>query len=366
MLFKKSGTMESNLNISEHIKYISEREGNNFEFDATAIEKEYLDSQKDNSGIAIKILSVVGGFLATLAFIGFLFIAGLYNSEAGLVITGFIFTGAAIWLNVVYKKLIIDTFSVSAYAIGFCLIAFGLLQLEVNETSICILFIILSLLTIGITKKYVLSFISILTINGCFIYLIIDNELQGLIHVYDSILLFVLTYVLLSEAKISAERGMRSKLYNPIRIGLIISLITGLIFVGQRGIFDIGIKHFWASSIITIPLTIYVISIIAKKIGISSIRSLYLIYALSILFLIPTALSPAISGTLLIVLLCYLVNYKTGLVIGIISFIYFISQYYYDLNFTLLTKSIILFISGIVFLLFYVFTHKKIGQDEEL
>jgi len=145
-----------------------------------------------------------------------------------------------------------------------------------------------------------------------------------------------------------------------------ISLITGLVFVGQRGIFDFGIKHIWASSIITIPLTIYLISIIAKIIGITKAKSLYLIYSVSILFLIPTAISPAISGALLILLLSFLVNYKSGLVIGVISFIYFISQYYYDLNFTLLTKSIILFVSGIVFLLFYVFTHKKLGQNEEV
>lgn len=225
---------------------------------------------------------------------------------------------------------------------------------------------VISLLTIGITKNYILSFISVLTINGCFIYLIIDNDSYSLIHVYDAILLVLLTFVFLNEARLLAEKLFPSKLYNPIRIGLMISLITGLVFVGQRGIFDFGIKYIWASSIITIPLTIYIISIIVKTIGITKTKSLYIIYTLSILFLIPTAMSPAISGALLIILLSFMVNYKTGLVIGVISFIYFISQYYYDLNFTLLTKSIIMFVSGIVFLLFYVFTHKKIGQNEKV
>jgi hypothetical protein len=336
-------------------------EGNSFEFDEIEIEKEYSNSQKEKSGIAIKILSVLGGFLATLAFLGFLLIAGLYDSKAGLVITGLIFTGAAIWLNVEYKKLIIDTLSVSAYAIGLCLIAFGLSELKVGDNAICILLMIISLFTIGITKNYILSFISILTINGSLIYLIIDNDLYNLIHVYDAILLVLLTYVFLNEAKLLADKKFPSKLYNPIRIGLIFSLITGLVFVGQRGIFDFGIKHIWASSIITITLTIYVISIIAKITGITNTKTLYLVYTFSMLFLIPTVMSPAISGALLILLLSFLVNYKTGLAIGVISFIYFISQYYYDLSFTLLTKSIILFVSGIIFLLFYVFTHKKLG-----
>ncbi len=366
MIFKKNGTMENKLSIRDNIEYVSKLEGNSFEFNEIEIEKEYFNSQKEKSSIAIKILSVLGGFLATLAFLGFLFIAGLYDSEAGLVITGLIFIGAAIWLNVEYKKLIVDTLSVSAYAIGLCLIAFGLLELEVGDNAICVLFMLISLLTIGITKNYILSFISILTINGCLIYLIIDNDLYSLIHVYDAILLVLLTYVFLNEAKLLADKRFPSKLYNPIRIGLMISLITGLVFVGQRGVFDFGIKYIWASSIITIPLTIYVISIIAKIIGITKAKSLYLIYSFSILFLIPTAMSPAISGALLIILLCFLVNYKTGLAIGVVSFVYFISRYYYDLNFTLLTKSIILFVSGIIFLLFYVFTHKKLGQNEKV
>ncbi len=358
--------MENKLSIKDNIAYISELEGDSFEFDEIEIEKEYFNSQKEKSSIAIKVLSVLGGFIATLAFLGFLLIAGLYDSEAGLVITGLIFIGAAIWLNVEYKKLIVDTLSVTAYTIGLCLIAFGLSELEVGDNAICILFMIISLFTIGITKNYILSFISILTINGSLIFLIIDNDLYNLIHVYDAIILVLLTYVFLNEAKLLAEKRFLSKLYNPIRIGLIFSLITGLVFVGQRGIFDFGIKHIWASSIITIPLTIYVISIIAKIIGITKTKTLYIVYTFSILFLIPTAMSPAISGALLIILLSFLVNYKTGLAIGVISFTYFISQYYYDLNFTLLTKSIILLVSGIILLLFYVFTHKKHGQNEKV
>jgi hypothetical protein len=83
-----------------------------------------------------------------------------------------------------------------------------------------------------------------------------------------------------------------------------------LIFVGQRGIFDFGIKHIWASSIITIPLTIYIISIIAKVIGITKAKTLYIVYTFSILFLIPTAMSPAISGNLLNLFLVFLLITK--------------------------------------------------------
>jgi uncharacterized membrane protein len=90
------------------------------------------------------------------------------------------------------------------------------------------------------------------------------------------------------------------------------------------------------------------------------------IYIFTVLSLLPTALAPAILGAILIMLLSFSVNYKTGLVVGVIAFIYFVSQYYYDLNFTLLTKSILLFSSGVFFVALYLFTHKKLTTNEKI
>jgi hypothetical protein len=215
-------------------------------------------------------------------------------------------------------------------------------------------------------QNYILSFISILITNGGLLFLIINNDLYYLIHIYNAFIALLLTYVFLNEAKLITGNKRFSKLYNPVRIGLLISLLTGLVFVGKTGIFENHVYAIWASSIITIPVTIYVISIIAGIMGVTEIRTKILIYTLSTLILIPTAFSPAVSGALLIILLSFLVNYKIGVSIGIISFIYFISQYYYDLNFTLITKSILMFSTGIIFLLFYFFTYNKLKPDEEI
>jgi len=215
-------------------------------------------------------------------------------------------------------------------------------------------------------QNYILSFISILIMNGGFLFLIINNDLYYLIHIYNAIVVLLLTYVFLNEAKLITGNKIISKLYNPARIGLLMSLVTGLVFVGKTGIFENHVYAIWASSIITIPVTIYVISIIAGIMGVIEIRKQIIIYTVCTLILLPTAFSPAISGTLLIILLSFIVNYKTGVSIGIISFIYFVSQYYYDLNFTLLTKSILMFSTGIIFLLFYFFTYNKLKPDEEI
>ena len=74
---------------------------------------------------------------------------------------------------------------------------------------------------------------------------------------------------------------------------------------------------------------------------------------LIILLMALCAYTPGISGTLLIILLSYRTNFKPGLAIGIAAFVYFISNFYYNLNINLLNKSLLLIGSGLLFLALY-------------
>ncbi len=335
-------------------------EGSKFECDENSILEEYSLIKENKSNLIIKILSIFGGFLATLAFIGFILIAGLYNSEYGLLIVGLAFIIAAIWLNKIYHKLVIDTLSVSVYIIGIALLAFGLLEMNIDENLIAILITFIAIGSLCIMQNFILSFISILAISGSFLFLIVSNELYLLIYLYITIYTLAVMYIFLNEVKILSSSSKKiSRLYNPIRIGSVISLLLGLILSSKKFWTPISQDYSWLASIVMILVTLYTISIILQIYDIKSIRNKTYIYALSIFILISTIFSPSITGAIIIILLSFLVNYKTGIIIGLISIIYFISQYYYDLNFTLLTKSIILLISGVLFLLFYLFSIKN-------
>lgn len=358
--------MDKLTNIKELLDSIRLSEGSDFEYDEKAILEEYNTLEKNKSSLVIKILSIFGSFLATLAFLGFLVIAGLYDSEFGLLIFGAGFIISAIWLNKVYTKLIIDTFSISIYVIGFFLLAFGLSKINVDQNIIVILLSLIALSSLIITQNYILSFISVLTISGNFLFLIISNNSYNLIHLYIAVYTLILAYLFLNEAKILSLHKKLSILYNPLRIGIVISLLFGLISIGKRYLIPISQNYIWLSSIVMILVIIYLVSIIIKINEISTVKNKVMIYALSALILALTILSPSILGAFIIILLSFLVHYKTGFVIGILSIIYFISQYYYDLNLTLLTKSIILFVSGIAFLLLYLFTNKNLNTNEKI
>lgn len=196
---------------------ISLSEGSDFVFDENAILNEYQKLGENKSSLAIKILSILGGFLATLTFLGFLAIAGLYESEFALLILGIVFISSAIWLNKKYDKLIIDTFSISIYVIGFVLFSYGSFQF-INENIIIVLVGFIALLSLFITQNYILSFISVLTVSASLLTLIIYNDFYNLIHLHIALNTLFLTFIFLNEAKIISYNRKLSKLYNPLRI----------------------------------------------------------------------------------------------------------------------------------------------------
>jgi uncharacterized membrane protein len=338
-------------------------EGSKFEFNEASILEVYRNQGENKSSLAIKVLSIFGGFLATLAFLACLAIMGLYDSPTGLFIFGLGCIIAAIWINKAFDKLIIDTFSISIYVSGFLLFAFGLSEMSIDNTIVAALVAIIAFISLIITQNFILSFISVITISSCLLIMILSNDAYSLIHVYIAVFTVLLAYLFLKEATIISQNKKLSKLYNPIRIGLVISLIMGLITVGKRGLIPLPHNDIWISSVVILLVLLYVIHLIIKMNQIEAVKRKVLMYVLSSLLLLSTLFAPAISGAITIILLSFLVNYKTGFYIGIISLIYFISQYYYDLNFTLLTKSILLMSSGVVFLLLYLFTSKTTSRS---
>jgi hypothetical protein len=352
--------MSNKEHIHELLAYFQATEEKTLQFDEEAIVAAYQKSDNHQS-LAIKVLSVFGGLLASLAFLGFLFIAGLYDSKVGLLVFGALFIAGSIWVSKQYDRILIDTTSVSTFIIGFFLAGFGLMQLEVSENTICAVFILIALVSLGIVQSYILSFVAVLIVNGSILTLIFSNKAHDLIHVYLSVLALAITYLFLNEAKIIRAGTALSKLYNPVRTGLIFSFLLALIIVVKGWVFLSLPQYIWLPSVVMIACILYLLFYLFKVLGINKVQNQAGILIFSLLLLLPTALSPAISGAILIILLSFLVNYKTGLVIGIVAFLYFIAQYYYDLHFTLFTKSILMFASGVLFLSLYWFTHKKLA-----
>lgn len=361
-----NNSMKKEADIKQMLVQLQAQEGASFHIEEDAILLEYQKINANRSGIAIKVLTIFGGLLASLAFMGFLFIAEVYDSGLAMLTMGLAFIAGAIWLSKAYDKLIIDTTAVSLFVIGLFEFTFGVGSLHANENMICILLIIVAIATLVIVQNYILAFIAVLLINGSVITLILENS-HNLLQMYIAVALITLTLLMLHEASLITVSKKISRLYNPIRLALILSLLAAWItLVGNFGWNPSSIHFNLVSSIPAIAAIFYTLPRIIRLLNIQPVAIRVGVYLITALLLAPTIYAPAIAGTLLLTLLSFWVNYKTGFALGIIALIYFICQYYYDLRFTLLTKSLLMMASGILFLLFYLLTHKKLNQHEKI
>lgn len=356
--------MRTNEHIQALLDFFQARTSREIRFDKEPIFKEL--SQHNDQALIIKVLSVLGGLAATVAFILFLFVTGLYDSALALIISGSAFIVAAVFIQNKLDTVLVDTICVSAYLVGFVLLGMGMSEQTLDFNVILWLLLLISLLTLFFIKNYMLSFVSVLLINGFIYALLYNNNLYGSIHFQVAILAFLLALLFLKEAKIATMRNLISRIYNPFRAGVIVSFIAALFMISKSGIFAFFTSFISISTVVIISSIVYLLSKVCKLLLITSKMQKLFVYMITIILLLPTILYPLISGAILLMLLSFLHNYKTGLVIGIVTFIYAISQYYYDLNLSLLTKSILLFVSGILFLLLYLFTHKKLNSDEKI
>lgn len=357
--------MNNKKKLLEAIQYLQEQGTNEINIDEEAFLKAH-EHQENNQSLAIKILSIFGGLLASSAFLIFLLITGLYDSGPALFVSAATSFGVAVWINKVSDRFILDTLSVAAFIIACILLGLALDKVKINEYGISISFMLVAIFTLIYVRNYILSFLSVLLFTGSILFLILSGSHFVFIHLYIVVLSIMLTYFYLKEARILTKRNLLSELYNPLRIGLLISFLAGLIILVQKAFFVPNLYYTLFSSIVIICAVLFVLSRVIQVLMIDKKKERLMIYLLSALILLPTALYPSISGALLIILLSFWVNYKTAFVMGILALIYFISQYYYDLNISLLIKSIILFSSGLLFLLLYLLIHKKTASDEKI
>ena len=345
--------MKNQSEIQELLNEVQQAEGESFVAQTDNLIAEYLAKNAEKATLAIKVLSIFGGFLGTSTFIAFLMLAGLYNSEIGMLILGIVLLVGSVVVNRTYNKLILDTSSIASYIAGLFLLAFGLGSMEVSENVVAIICIFIALTTMFITQAYMLTFVSVLVINAAFLFLIADTEIYALINCYVALLTGLLTLFITQEANLITFSARLNKLYEPTKIALILVLLLSVGTISKKGLFNNEIELLWLPSVVSIGCILYVVSLIIKRLDINSVAYRLLILVGSVLILLPTVLAPAIACAMLVLLLCFLANYKTGFAISIIAFLYFIGQYYYDLSLTLLTKSIILMVSGVLFLVFY-------------
>lgn len=315
--------------------------------------------------LTIRVISIIGGILTAIFFLGFLALASIIKSaDSCLIIGGFLLI-ATLTISRVVVSSFLDAMNITLYIAGCVLIGFGI------NANIDLLFTILigiSILTFLLSKGFILPFLSVILFNislfGEVAY-IFSSFYPLQIAVVPIIAAFLFTN--LFEMKLFARVEKYSYKYRPFHAGLFISCIISLSGLSINYLTS-ETNSLIVACFISVFIWIGLLIMIQRIMRVMKVENpVYQvgIYILCIIICLPTVFAPYLSGSLLLILICFHYGYKAECAAALLLFIYAVSKYYYDLNLNLLIKSITLFFIGIAFIgAWYFFTQKRIRHEK--
>lgn len=351
-------------NIQTFIDQVRASEGPSFEVDEAKVKEEMREYQATDAHISVKLLSVLGGIFATAAFMGFLMLTGVYESKTVLVASGLVFIGASVLMNNRYDHLLLDTFTITLYVMGFVLLALGLGEWEVQENFIIASFLVLAVLSLIFAQNYMLTLVAVLIFSGSLAACFAVNDLENLILILYAFFGAGLIILTTQEARIISTSARYNRLYQPLQLGFFISLVAVLFFLALDGKFSVQIKYLWAYAALAWLATSWMVWKVMKSQEVTESKHQLQVFVLMVLLLIPSLFAPYIAGAIFLVILTYYYGFRTQFYLSIAFLVYAFSQYYYDLNLTLLAKSGILFSSGLLLILGRFIFNKQLKSDE--
>jgi uncharacterized membrane protein len=344
-----------------------EREtGRPLQTDRDALLHDFHEDQEHEGTLAMKILSIIGAFMATGFFIGFTFLLDV-NSEVTLQIMGAtMLVGGYFFCRRDFLGIMGEAFGVALVVCGYPLLLVGFADLVPNESGMALFALVLAGVILFLMENSIIAFLATVMMGGCLIFLAHDGYDRFGAHLYVGLVAIALTLWVQFEARLLKASELLSRRYDGIRTGLILALLIGAGYLSDfRFMMDLPRLPNWYASVALVPLTLWLAYTLLQRFGVAATeRWLYLVGLLTLL--LPTIFAPALSATLLCLLLAWRAGHRTGTVLAVLALIYFISRYYYDLNLTLLTKSIILSATGSLFLVAWALLRKKISLHETI
>ena len=305
-------------------------------------------AQKHN--LTIQAVSIIGGILTAIFFLGFLALARILRSDISCLIVGSILILTTLTISRMVIRSFLDAMNITLYIAGCVLIGFGI------NASINILFTTL----MGISILFNISFFG----EAAHVF---SSFYPLQIAVVPILSLFLFANIF--ETKLFECIGTENYFskYKPFHFGLFIS---GIVSLGGLSInYLISETNSWlVSCILSVCIWIGILIMVQRIMQVMKVDhpvNQIGIYILCIVICLPTVFAPYLSGSLLLILICFHYGYKAECAASLLLFIYAVSKYYYDLNLSLLTKSITLFFIGIACIAaWYFFTQKRTRHEK--
>ncbi|WP_157974316.1 DUF4401 domain-containing protein [Lewinella sp. IMCC34183] len=287
-----------------------------FTVDEAALAADAGQRDDDDTDQAVRVLSGLGGVLSSLIFLLFLWITDLFTRPVVAVPLGVALIVTTLALGRTRRQAFLATTTVCGYLVGVGLIMVGLPP-QVSDSQLVWPVLLIAAATVAGTRNYYLVFLAVVSVPACLLYLhLVQREPAW---VWAAVLLAALGVagVTYFEHFLIADRRMP-----PLRSGLVCGLLLTLVWFRWGEWMVPGGGHL---NVAVVPF----------------------------------------AGSLYLLLLSFRNQHALGAGLGVAGLAYFTVQYYYDLRWTLLDKSLILMAAGALLLVAWALLRRNRSARED-
>jgi hypothetical protein len=319
------------------------------------------DAERDQPWYMAMFVAIAGVLTASLGCIffgSFIAMIAMLGSSEDLVcgVLGLLIFGISIAfrhrISSPYVQHILNTMII----VGGLMTAFGFGLILKEFNAIIGLLLILSLIVLILVKDRILEFLSaaaIITLIGAEAYHLEIPMVESVILVISTVLGIVLL-----------TRPIGTRLYRAAGTALLIApVILGIALVHMHRwdtLADVSrFSDDWPARVISLVVLLGSVAYLNRGKAMLNFNPPFFVFVPLVIAAACVPLGGA--SALLLILAGYILGSRTLAIIGTLLQIYFLTMFYYDLSLDLLTKSIVLFVSGLVFLGVWVFVNRKAG-----
>jgi hypothetical protein len=321
-------------------------------------------SESTELPLITRILASIGAWASAMVFMAFLILNGfLGESSISYIVFGVLFIAVGLFIQRIRTNVFTESLSFALVVIGFIPCCIGIADMVDFNTNFdriyqsVTLFLVLGQVPVFlISRSRLLKFFSIAV--GIYSFFLFTNSVFGqfgndVVGFLQGVIVFALTYILLNEKEYLKNHPGIVKHYSILVHALaLVILVTFVVPVNysvfeHRQVSGIGLKL--APIFLMVSYIYFTLRLL--KTHTTSRPKVILIYFLLLILGVLTYFDPATGVSILLLLLASHKKEAYLFVISILFFIYSMSHFYYDLEFTLLVKSYLLMGSGALLLM---------------
>ena len=317
----------------------------------------------------VRVMVGFSAWLASWMLIGFVVGAAIVESEQATLILGVILVVGAVIGRCVSDNDFITQMTLAVSLAGEALIVFGVSRISHSFEMAVFSFIALEAVLVAFYPDMVHRFLSAASIIMAFAALLFEWKAMQWVHVIVIGFAAVFIYLVTVEQKFLA-RG-QARFITPVKWGVLFGQLSVLMLstiyilpelMGKLEFFP----YPWISSAGLGLLFLYLVFQVIKTSDFSlAMASTVTIYVICILTVIAALMAPGLVMALIILLLGFAMADRVLMGVAIGFFAVFLAAFFYGVEITLLTKSMVLIATGAVllagrfFLKYYLASHSE-------